>query len=205
MEESVLQGAGTHTLRTYVDRQQAIVAEWVLPPLDNVKRSYNPHPLNVFRLLLSCHTERCLQTPVRNFHISPHPPHLGVPIAAHRLPVPVEPPCWHVHAEQITVRQRLLPLLDYRHLGSEVTKHEVFTKSYRSMCHSWEPWHRKSCLFKHLGEGNYVCGCTYPYLIDPPLMGDVDTMNHCRVGLKVGSHHRYAAHGVAHPRLLMLP
>ena len=29
MEEAVLQGAGTHTLRTYVDRKQAIVAEWV--------------------------------------------------------------------------------------------------------------------------------------------------------------------------------
>ena len=41
MAKVVLQGAGTQPLRTYVDRLQAIVAEWVvLWPIFNVCKIY---------------------------------------------------------------------------------------------------------------------------------------------------------------------
>ena len=44
-----------------------------------------------------------------------------------------------------------------------------------------------------------------PSLINPPRMGNADTMTPRHVGLKVGRCHRHAARGAAHPHLLPLP
>ena len=100
----------------------------------------------------SCQTESGLQTLGSDCHIPPPPPHLGIPIVPRRLPVPDDPPRWNENSAQVTSGQQLLPLLDYRRHGLEVTKYEAFAKSSRDVCHRWAPWHRTSSSCSTLGK-----------------------------------------------------
>ena len=114
-----------------------------------------------------------------------------------RLVVIDDWPCWHVHPVQVAAGEWFLSLLDHRYPRLKMSEHEIFPQHSCIVCYLradryWAPYQ-----LEYPGEGHHI-GCrSLHFLVDPPLMGDVDVKLACHVLFERRLCHRHSALGAS--------
>ena len=121
------------------------------------------HPLYTLRLVLTCEAEGHLRALARDHNVPPLPLNLHVPVAPLCPLVLNNPPRWNLNATQVTVRQRLLPLLYHRYPRVKVSVHQVLPRPARDMRYCQSAYHRS---FHHLQHPRVKT--SHRWLVPPP-------------------------------------
>ena len=93
-----------------------------------------------------------------------------------RLKVPDETPHWHVNSTYVAAGQRLPYLLDHSYPRPEVPEHEMLLQPPRTVLHRRATRYRASYQLEYPGEVHHICGWYLHFIVDPPCLGDADSM-----------------------------